>query len=109
MHPEASHLHSPHHTNRTNDVLDFNNKYDIKYYLRGVKPLFSEHEDKFDCTPDTLDNFLQALDEILQEYGWEYGGTGIAWGDMGVVMIAKDPYSTNASGVRTVNKAANKS
>ena len=69
-------------------------------------PLFSEHEHKFDYTPETLNDFLQALDEISQEYGWEYDGTGIAWGDMGVVMIAEEPYSTNAKGVRTVNKAA---
>ena len=54
-------LTPPHHW--TNDVLDFNDKEDIKYYLRGVKPLFSEHEEKFDCTPETLKDFLQALDE----------------------------------------------
>ena len=51
---------------QTNDVIDFNDKDDIKYYLREAKPLFYEHEEKFDCTPENLNNFIQALDEILQ-------------------------------------------
>ena len=93
--------------NRTNDVLDFNNKDDIKYYLTGDKPLFSEHGDKFDCTPDNLNNFLQDMDDRSQEYGWYYNGTGIACGNRSVVMIDEAPYSTGANGVRAVNKSDN--
>ena len=77
---------------QTNDVLDFKNKDDTRYYPRGGKPLFYEREDKFDCTPKNLNNFLQDMDERLQEYGWEYNGTGIAWVNRGVVMIYKSPY-----------------
>ena len=62
-------LTPPHHW--TNDVLDFNDKDDIKYYLRGAKPLFSEREENFYCTLENLNNFLQALDDILQEYVWD--------------------------------------
>ena len=47
----------------TNDVIDFNNKDDIKYYLRGAKPIFSDHEEKLDSNPDNLKYFLQDLDE----------------------------------------------
>ena len=39
---------------QTNDVLDLNDKDDIKYYFMAVKPLFSDSEDKFDCTPKNL-------------------------------------------------------
>ena len=59
----------------TNDVLDFNNKDNIKYYLRVAKPLFSEREDKLDCITENLNNFLQALDERSQEYIWDYNDT----------------------------------
>ena len=78
---------------RTNDVIDINDKDDIKYYLWGAKPLFSEREDKFYCTPDNLNDFLQDLDERLQEYVWDYNVTGIAWGDRSVIVIAKALYS----------------
>ena len=43
---------------RKNYVLDFNDKDEIKYYLRGEKNLFSEREDKFNCTPKNLNNFI---------------------------------------------------
>ena len=57
---------SHHHIN---DALYFNDKYDIKYYLRRSKTLFYEHGENFDCTPKNLNNFLQDLDEISNEYG----------------------------------------
>ena len=54
---------------QTKDGPKFNNKDDIKYYIRGEKPLFSEREDKLDSTPDDINNFLRGLDERSQEYG----------------------------------------
>ena len=69
-------------------MLDFNYKDDIKYCLRGAKPLFNEHEDKFYCTPKNIKYFIQALNGIYQEYGWDYVDTRIAWGDRGVVTIS---------------------
>ena len=47
------------------------------------------------------------MDERYQEYGWDYDGTGIYWGDRGAAMISKAPYSTDTNGVRTLKKAAN--
>ena len=41
-------LTSSHHLE--NDVIDFYSKDDIRYYLRGEKPLISYREDKFNCT-----------------------------------------------------------
>ena len=60
---------------QTNYVLILNDKDDIKYYLRVVKPLFSEREDKLECTTENLKFFLQALDERSQEYIWDYNDT----------------------------------
>ena len=42
------------------------------------KTSFSEREDKFDFTPNNLDNFLQALDGIFHENGWDYAVIVIA-------------------------------
>ena len=88
-------------------MLDFNDKDNIKYYLRGAKPLFYEREDKFGCTPDNLNNFLQALDDRSQEYVFYYYGTGIAWDNRGVAMIFEAPYPTDENGFSTVNKSDN--
>ena len=47
------------------------------------------------------------MDERYQEYGWDYDGTGIYWGDRGAAMISKAPYSTDTNRVKTVNNADN--
>ena len=86
---KAFELTSSHH--KTNDVMHFNDKDNINYYLRGAKTLFSEREDKFDYTPDNINNFLQAIDEISQEYGWDYDCKGISWGNRGVIIIVEAP------------------
>ena len=63
---------------RINYGLYFNYKDDIKYYLRGAESIFYEHEEKFYCTPDNLNNFIQDLYGRLQEYRWDHDGTVIA-------------------------------
>ena len=88
-------------------MLHFNDKYDIRYYPWVAKPLFSEREDKFNCAPDNLNDFLQALDERYQECVRNYDCTGITWGNRGVIMIAEVLYSRDANRVRAVNTTAN--
>ena len=68
----------------TNDVLYFNDKYDIKYYLGGAKTLFSECEDKFKCTPKNLNIFYK----LWMRYLRSMNGTNVAQESPGAIGVS---------------------